>query len=58
MTGQPAMTLVLVLAVLCGAGIVGMLLVEAGAWDGVLFVVAALPLLVGGWLYRSHRDAT
>jgi len=51
------MTLVLVLAALCIVGIVGMLLVESGALDGVLFVVAALPLAAGGYAYWTRRDA-
>jgi len=56
-TGQRAMTLVVVLAVLAVAGIVGMLLVDGGASDGGLFLVAALPLAAGGWLYRAHLGA-
>lgn len=56
MTGSRAMTLVIALAVLSVAGIVGMLLVDGGALDAALFVVAALPLAAGGWLYRAHRD--
>lgn len=56
MTGQNAMTLVIVLAVLSMIAIVAMLPIEGGALDGLLFVVAALPLAVGGWFYWSQRD--
>ncbi len=58
MTGQRAMVAVLTLAVLSIAGIVGMLVVESGAWDGALFAVAALPLVAGGHAYWSRRGAT
>lgn len=56
MTGQRALALVIVLALLSVAGIVGMLLVEAGGADGVLLLVAALPLAAGALLYWNHRD--
>jgi hypothetical protein len=56
MTGQRAMTLVIVLALLSAAAIVTMLPVEGSATDGLLFVVAALPLAAGGWLYWTQRD--
>lgn len=36
------------LALLAAAGIIGMLLAD-GVWDAVCFVLAALPLLIGGW---------
>jgi hypothetical protein len=55
MTGQRAMVAVLALAVLSIAGIVGMLVVESGAWDGALFAVAALPLLAGGYACWTRR---
>lgn len=57
LTGRLAMSLVIALALLSVAGIVGMLLVDGGAADGVLFLVAALPLAAGYWLHRAHGGA-
>ena len=58
MTASRTMRLVLVLAALSVAAIIGMLLVDGGGWDGVLLAVAALPLAAGGWCYRAARRAS
>ena len=47
--------LVLVLALLSVAGIVGMLLTDSG-WDWAFFALTGLPLAVGGWRYVAERD--
>lgn len=57
MTGARALWLVVLLALLSVAGIVGMLLADSALADGALFLVAALPLAAGGLLYRSRVDA-
>lgn len=46
--------MVLVMALLSVAGIIGMLLVDS-ALDWVFFALAALPLAVGGWRYLAQR---
>lgn len=46
--------LVLGMALLSVAGIIGMLLVDS-ALDWVFFALTALPLAVGGWRYWVHR---
>lgn len=46
--------LVLVMALLSVAGIIGMLLVDS-ALDWVFFALAALPLAIGGWRYAEQR---
>lgn len=43
------------LALLSAAGIVGMLLAD-GVWDALFFMLAALPLLVGGWRAAALRN--
>lgn len=48
-----ALRLPLLLALLAIAGIIGMLLLE-GIGDAVSFVLALLPLVVGGWLARKQ----
>jgi len=60
MTGARAMWLVVALALVSVAGIVGMLLAESG-WDGLFFAMTALPLAAGLWFwwrvgrhYRGH----
>lgn len=58
MTGARALIVVALLALLSIAGIVGMLLVEDGLADGVLFLIAALPLAAGYWLRRTHDGAS
>ncbi|MGB3394347.1 MAG: hypothetical protein WA956_11075 [Stenotrophomonas sp.] len=54
MTGARAMWLVVALAAVSVAGIVGMLLAESG-WDWLFFAMAALPLPAGLWF--RHRAA-
>ncbi|MFT4198158.1 MAG: hypothetical protein QM601_09655 [Pseudoxanthomonas sp.] len=59
MTGARALWLVVALALLAVAGIVGMLLAEHG-WDGLFFALTALPPAVGAgcwWRLRAPRDA-
>jgi len=51
MTGARAMWLVVALALVSVAGIVGMLLAESG-WDGLFFAMMALPLAAGLWFWR------
>ncbi len=54
MTGKRALVLVIALALVAMAGIVGMLLAE-GRWDGVCFIMAILPLAAGlGCWWRWH----
>lgn len=55
MMGQKTLRLVLVMALLSIAGIIGMLLVDSG-WDWAFFALTALPLAVGGWRYVVERD--
>jgi len=57
-TGARALTLVVLLALLSVAGIVGMLLVEGGVADGALLLIAALPLAAGYWLHRTRGGTT
>ncbi len=54
MSGVKNLRLVLVMALLSAAGIIGMLLVDS-AWDWVFFALTALPLAVGGWRYVAER---
>lgn len=54
MMGQKTLRLVLVMALLSIAGIIGMLLVDSG-WDWAFFALTALPLAVGGWRYVAER---
>ncbi|HEY8515420.1 MAG TPA: hypothetical protein VIS07_07900 [Candidatus Binatia bacterium] len=59
MNGQRAtLTLVVVLAVLAVAGIVGMLLAENPAADGAAFLVATLPLVVAAWACWARRGTS
>ena len=51
MTGARAMWLVVALAAVSVAGIVGMLLAEGG-WDWLFFAMTALPLAAGLWFWR------
>lgn len=61
MKGRNALKLVIALAVVCAAGIIGMLLVE-GAVETLLLALAALPLAVGLWCWwnesRGQRPAS
>ncbi len=52
--GRRTMRLVVALALLAMAGIIGMLLVES-AWDWLFLALAALPLGVGAWCWRTQR---
>ncbi|WP_242113273.1 hypothetical protein [Luteimonas aquatica] len=54
MNGRGSLSLVLVLALICMAGIVGMLLGD-GVLDAACFAMAAVPLLVGLWRWRAAR---
>lgn len=47
--------LVILLSLSSMAGIIGMLVVNPLWGDRVLFAVAALPLVCGGWCWRAHR---
>ncbi|HET8880741.1 MAG TPA: hypothetical protein VFM56_01075 [Solimonas sp.] len=55
MSGRRTLLLVVALALLCAGAIIGMLLVDGGALDRLLFVVAALPLAYGFWRWRAER---
>ncbi len=52
MNARKTLSLVVAMALLSVAGIIGMLLVES-AWDWAGFALAALPLMVGGWRWRA-----
>lgn len=57
MTGARTMMAAVLMALLSLAGIVGMLVAEAGAWDVVFFFLALLPFMVAAacwWLWRSQ----
>lgn len=54
MTGRRALGLVIVLALLAMAGIVGMLLATRG-WDVLFFLMTAAPLMLGAALWLCHR---
>ena len=56
MTGMRAMVLIVVMALLCMAGLAGML-VAGGIWDIGFFGLAALSLLVGAVCIWRKRDA-
>ncbi|MEC9363871.1 MAG: hypothetical protein VYC42_11680 [Pseudomonadota bacterium] len=53
--GAATVRLVLILALVSIAGIVGMLLVRSPAGDAVLIAAAAAPLLYGLWRWRAER---
>lgn len=53
MTGRRALGLVIVLALLAMAGIVGMLLATRG-WDVLFFLMTAAPLILGAGLWARH----
>lgn len=55
MNGRKALWLVVLLALIGIAGIVGMLLV-GGIWDSALLLLAATPLLLGGWRAWTMRS--
>ncbi len=46
MTGSRTMLTAVAMALLCMAGLVGMLLLEGG-WDVPFFLLAVLPLVIG-----------
>jgi bacteriorhodopsin len=54
MNGRRTLALVLVLALICIAGIVGMLLSDS-ALDWLFFAMTAAPLLIGAWRWRASR---
>jgi hypothetical protein len=56
MTGARAMWLVMALALVSVAGIVGMLLAEGG-WDWLFFAMTALPLAAGSWFRHGAGQA-
>lgn len=56
MKGRNTLTAVIVLALISATAIIGLLLAD-GVMDGVLLVLAALPLLVGGWCWRAQSAA-
>jgi hypothetical protein len=58
MSGRRTLLLVVALALLSACAIIGMLLVDGGAFDRLLFVVAALPLAYGFWRWRAERGST
>jgi|GEM_PF-5414532 len=49
------LTLVLILALICIGGLVGMLLAE-GIWDWMFLVLSSSPLIIGGWRWLSSRS--
>jgi membrane protein implicated in regulation of membrane protease activity len=55
MNGRRTLLLVVALALLSAGAIIAMLLVDGGAFDRLLFVVAALPLAYGFWRWRAER---
>ncbi len=57
MTGARAIWLVLALALLALAGIVGMLLADGG-WDWLFFAMLLLPPAVGAWQWWRLRPGT
>lgn len=56
MKGRHTLTGVIVLALISAAAIIGLLLAD-GVFDGILLVLAALPLLVGLWCWRTQAAA-
>lgn len=58
MNGRRTLTLVVALALLSAGAIIAMLLVDGGALDRLLLVVAALPLAYGFWRWRAERRST
>lgn len=54
MKGRHTLIGVIVLALISAAAIIGLLLTEGALLDAVLLVLAALPLLVGGWCWRTQ----
>lgn len=54
MNGRRTLALVLVLALICIAGIVGMLLSESSL-DWLFFAMTAAPLLIGAWRWWVSR---
>lgn len=54
MNGRRTLALVLVLALICIAGIVGMLLSDS-ALDWLFFAMTAAPLLIGAWRWWKSR---
>lgn len=55
MKGKRALWLVVILALLCASGIVGMLVLTETAWTWPFLAMAALPLAVGAWRWRAER---
>lgn len=53
MSAWHALRLPLLLALLATVGIIGMLLLD-GVGDAASFILAALPLAVGGFLAKKH----
>lgn len=48
---------VCILALLCMAGLIAMLVTEAVLWDRAFLLLTALPLIVGGWSFSKARAA-
>lgn len=57
MTNWRGLKVLVVLALLSAAGIIGMLLTD-GIWDAVFLVLTALPLVIGGWRAYALRTDT
>lgn len=55
MSARRSLGALVALALLCAASIIGMLVTESPLWDTLFFVLAALPLLIGGWRAWSLR---
>ncbi|WP_157622957.1 hypothetical protein [Solimonas soli] len=55
MSGRRTLWWVAARALIGAGGIVGMLLVDGGVGDGLLFLLAASPLLHGWWRWQRSR---
>lgn len=54
MIGRRAITVLVVMALVCDAGIVGMLLSNSG-WDWLFLAMATAPLAFGAWCWHARR---
>ena len=57
MKGRRALWLVVILALACAGGIVGMLVLTETAWAWPFLALAASPLLAGAWRWQAERSA-
>ncbi len=55
MNGRRTLSLVIVLAVICVAGLVIMLVADAALWDRIGFALTAAPLVIGLWRIFSAQ---